>query len=95
MRYLVILLALAGCATPLTPEQQAARLIAKFGPLCEQLGHDRSSDGWRNCVMQAWTVEIQQEQANAATSAAAAANVANVQRAMQQRPVMCTAAGCR
>lgn len=49
MRYLVVLLLLAGCATP---QQRAERMIAKYGPMCETIGYEQYTEGWRNCVLQ-------------------------------------------
>jgi len=54
---LLLLAALAGCAT-LTPEERAARVTAEmeklkveYGPACDALGYARDSDGWRNCLL--------------------------------------------
>ena len=47
MRYLWLLVLLAGCATP---AQQAAEVIAAFGPYCESLGYTRNTDPWRQCI---------------------------------------------
>jgi len=47
MRYLLIALVLAGCATP---EKRAENAIAKFGPYCEKLGYSKDSDKWRECI---------------------------------------------
>ena len=47
MRYLWLLVLLAGCATP---AQQAAEAIAAFGPYCESLGYTRNTDPWRHCI---------------------------------------------
>jgi len=47
MRYAMIALLLAGCATP---EQRADRIIAIYGPLCDRLGYEKNSDKWRDCV---------------------------------------------
>lgn len=49
MRYALILLFLAGCATP---EQRADQMIAMYGPVCDRLGFQRNTDGWRNCIVQ-------------------------------------------
>lgn len=77
MRYLLIVLLLAGCATPLTPDQRAQRLadetnklIAKFGPACERIGLAPASDSWANCVVKL----SQEEEAENAASRAAWAN---------------------
>lgn len=52
MRRLLIaslpLLVLAACASP---ERQAERAIAKFGPYCEKLGYAKNTDPWRDCIM--------------------------------------------
>lgn len=47
MRYVLIALLLAGCATP---EQRAANAIARFGPYCEKLGYQTNTDSWRSCI---------------------------------------------
>ena len=47
MRYLVLLLMLAGCATP---EQRAMQAMAEFGPYCQKLGYQRDTDAWRHCI---------------------------------------------
>ena len=82
--YLAVLLVLAGCATPLTPQQQAARLIGAYGPVCDQLGFDRATDGWRNCILKHYDAEIQRDASNAAASAAA------YQAFQATRPRTCT-----
>lgn len=48
MRYLVLLLALTGCATP---EQRADRMLERFGPICTRLGFEPETDKWRECVL--------------------------------------------
>lgn len=48
MRYCLLLILLAGCATP---EERAAKIINRHGPYCETLGFVSGSDGWRQCVM--------------------------------------------
>jgi hypothetical protein len=48
MRYLLIAVLLAGCATP---EQRADRMISRFGPICDKLGYEKDSDKWRDCVV--------------------------------------------
>jgi hypothetical protein len=51
MRYLfVLVVALAGCATP-TPEERADKMIAMHGPLCEKLGFATKTESWGRCVM--------------------------------------------
>jgi hypothetical protein len=47
MRYVLIVLLLAGCATP---EQRADRAIAKFGPYCERLGNKPKTPEWSACI---------------------------------------------
>lgn len=47
MRYLVLVLLLAGCASP---QERADRAIARHGPYCDQMGFQRNTDAWRNCV---------------------------------------------
>lgn len=39
---------LLACATP---ESQAERVIARFGPYCERLGYTKNTDPWRDCIM--------------------------------------------
>lgn len=78
MRYAVVLLLLAGCA--ITPEQRAATMISRFGPVCDKLGFQPNTDGWRNCVLQ---------QAGIAQSSAATFNAAM----QQSRPRTCTTIG--
>jgi len=48
MRYLLIAVLLAGCATP---EQRADKMVARYGPICDRLGYNRTSDAWRDCVV--------------------------------------------
>ena len=48
MRYLLIAVLLAGCATP---EQKADRMISRFGPVCDKLGYEKNTDKWRDCVL--------------------------------------------
>lgn len=47
MRYLFVLLLLAGCATQ---EERAERAIARYAPYCEKLGHAQDTDPWRHCI---------------------------------------------
>ena len=47
MRYLCLLVLLAGCATP---AERAADVIAAFGPYCESLGYTKNTDPWRQCI---------------------------------------------
>jgi hypothetical protein len=58
MRILMILIAsalLAGCATPAERaarmQQEAAEMMALYGPACEKLGYGKDSDPWRDCVL--------------------------------------------
>lgn len=51
VRYLFVLLVVGGCATP-TPEERAAALIEKHGPVCERLGFTARSESWGRCVME-------------------------------------------
>lgn len=46
MRYLLIAL-LMGCASP---AERAANAIGQYGPYCDKLGYQRTSDQWRDCV---------------------------------------------
>lgn len=77
MRYVLVLLVLAGCATP---EQRAERIMAVFGPMCDKLGFQRDTDPWRNCVLQ---------QAGAQQQSGAALYGAM----QQSRPRTCTTVG--
>ena len=43
MRYVLVVLMLAGCAT-------AENRIAQYGPFCEGLGYRLDTDQWRNCI---------------------------------------------
>lgn len=47
MRYVVIVILLAGCSTP---EQRAERDLQKYGPYCQRLGYERGSAGFASCV---------------------------------------------
>lgn len=59
MRYLLVAVLVAGCAT--TQERDAKRVaiadremaeaIKVQGPACEKLGYSNGSDGWRDCVI--------------------------------------------
>jgi hypothetical protein len=49
MRYLIVLM-LAGCAA--TPEERAEQIIARHAPLCDRLGFQRNTDGWRSCILE-------------------------------------------
>lgn len=48
MKYLMIVLLAASCAT--SPQEKAEQAIARQGPYCEKLGYKAWSDGWRNCI---------------------------------------------
>jgi len=48
MRLLLILLLLAGCATP---EQKADKMVERYGPACSKLGYQADSDKWRDCIV--------------------------------------------
>ena len=65
MKYLALVLILAGCAT-LTPQQYAERLIAEYGPACEAIGLKPQSEAWANCLMQHRQMAIAGQQARAA-----------------------------
>ncbi len=58
---LISLVCLSTACTTLTPEQQAERIIARYGPFCDKLGFQRDTDAWRSCVAR--------EQARAAAAA--------------------------
>ncbi len=77
MRLALILLLLAGCATP---EQRAERDIAKFAPYCEKLGHQRDTDKWRECIQ----TNVSDAKATASRASAAA---------IQSRPKTCNSNG--
>lgn len=77
MRYALIFLLLAGCATP---EEKADRAIANYSPYCEKLGYARDSDTWRQCI------QTQVSDKRAAASRASAA-------ALQSRPRTCQTVG--
>lgn len=49
MRYALLVVLLAGCATA---EQQAENVVKVYGPYCDKLGYARDSDAWRDCVRQ-------------------------------------------
>jgi hypothetical protein len=66
MRYLTVLLLLAGCATP---EERADRMISSFGPTCERLGYQQGSDKYRDCIVQMHSAD-QQRRSGASTAAA-------------------------
>jgi hypothetical protein len=44
----IALAMLIACASP---ESQAERAIARFGPYCEKLGYTKGTDPWRDCIM--------------------------------------------
>lgn len=50
MRYLLLALLLASCATP---EERAERDIAAHAPYCDKMGYQRDTDAWRSCIQQA------------------------------------------
>jgi len=79
MRYLLVVLIVAGCATP---EERAEEAIARHAPYCEKLGFEKASDGWRNCIMS----EEQARRGRAASSAAAS-------QPRPRQPVTCTTTG--
>jgi hypothetical protein len=54
MRYLILLVFLAGCATP---AERAERHISSYGPYCEKLGHQPNTDPWRACIQTAASAE--------------------------------------
>lgn len=62
--YLIVLLLLAGCATP---EQRADRMISRYGPICERIGYPSGSDKYRDCIVQ---MNSSNEQSSSATAAA-------------------------
>lgn len=66
MRYLFVLLLLAGCATP---EQRADRMIGKFGPMCERLGYTPATDRFRDCIVQMHAADEQRSSGAAAAAA--------------------------
>jgi len=47
---------LLGCATPqeqaMKKQAEMDRMMAEYGPSCEQLGFAANTDPWRNCVVQ-------------------------------------------
>ena len=47
LRLVPLLLVLSGCVTA---EQRAAQVAAEYGPYCDKLGYQRSTDAWRNCI---------------------------------------------
>lgn len=47
IRLVLILLLLAGCATP---QERAHRAIVRHGPYCETLGFLPNTDAWRQCI---------------------------------------------
>ena len=51
----VLLVALAGCATPAERANAVQRdvdeMIQVYGPGCERLGYKADSDPWRECVL--------------------------------------------
>jgi hypothetical protein len=49
MRYLLVLLVLAGCARP-TGEQRAVADLTRFGPYCEKLGFKSGTEQHAGCV---------------------------------------------
>lgn len=69
MRYLFVLILLAGCARqPLTPEQQAELIVTNFGPVCDKIGFQRDTDPWRNCVLQQYQTALQEASARRAAA---------------------------
>jgi hypothetical protein len=52
---IVVLLALAACATPQERAAQAQadveRMMAIYGPACVRLGYTAQTDAWRSCVL--------------------------------------------
>jgi hypothetical protein len=47
MRYLLIAVLLAGCATP---EQRADKAIDRYGAYCERLGNKSKTPEWSACI---------------------------------------------
>ena len=68
------LFALVGCA--LTPQQQAERMLAAYGPACDKLGFASGTDGHRQCVMQ---FDAQKQTQDAQTAALLMQYSANLQ----------------
>lgn len=93
MRLILIVLLLAGCATPeqraayqqREAERQAQAMIVSYGPICEKLGLVPKSEAWANCV-------VQQAQLQASRDGAAAAGFGALQ---QMRPKTCYPVGNR
>lgn len=56
MRYLLLALMLAGCAT------QDERIAAK-APSCEKMGYEKGSDAFRNCQLQLYQTDQQRRNA--------------------------------
>lgn len=57
-------LALAACATPMTPEQRAEALIHEYGPACVALGLQYGQPEYAQCIMEH---DRQHQQAEAAS----------------------------
>lgn len=82
MRYLAVLVLLAGCATPQrepTPEERAAafkthieHLRATYGPACTQY-FEVQSEQWANCIVTLYYQDQDKQNRAAANRAAAAA----------------------
>lgn len=79
MRYLILVVLLAGC---MTPEYRAERAIARHGPYCEKLGFQPNTDQWRGCILQA-------DQASNAAGQAASQSI------LQNRAKTCSTIGGR
>lgn len=48
MRLVLVVMALAACATP---EQRAQKIEAQYGPVCESLGVAKGSEKYLDCML--------------------------------------------
>lgn len=50
MRYLMLVLLLAGCTRQEIAIHRMEQAVEVRGPACEKLGYKRDTDPWRDCV---------------------------------------------
>lgn len=84
MRYVLVLLLLAGCVK-LTPAERAERNVAKFGPACEIYGFTKGTPEFGNCIIQLRSNEIAASHAKATAAGVGIQTQHNIQESMQPK----------
>lgn len=84
MRYLLVLVLLAGCATPEQRAAREAKYIAELENRCAKVGFKPDTDAMAQCKLNLMTADRANETARAGV---AAQNVSNMQNATKPAPV--------